>query len=164
MKHFIANTSNGKSVHVDLIKSQAAPHIASHPHLLDLVRDLVTSTDAQGELMKLQYDVGRPIGYENVVVTTQTSPIVYGKIINDDLYSRFTRTGKPLQTSFISIVMVLDEEGTYMLTDAWIGTLKPPRPGSQHETAESREFWSNHAFLLDTQPLVRSTRTSTCPY
>ena len=164
MRHVAGYTKNGRTVYVDLINSQAAPHIAAHPHLLGLAKDALIRITAKEDRIKFEYDTGNIIGYENIVKTPPEEKVLYARLVRDDLYSRFTKKGEPLQTSYISITIQREQEGDYVLTDAWIGRLKPPRPGSQNETPTSRTYWSCHAFLLDTQPLQRHTRTETCPY
>lgn len=164
MRHVAGYTKNGLTVYVDLINSQAAPHIAAQPHLLGLVKEVLGHATAKGERVKFEYDTGRTVGYENVVETPPDERVVYARLVHDDLYSRFTRKGEPKHTNYVSITLQREPEGSYALADAWIGRLKPPRPGSPHETPASREYWSNHAFLLDTQPMQRHTRTETCPY
>lgn len=164
MRHVAGYTKNGLAVYVDLIKSQAAPHIAAHPHLLGLTKNALIRIAAKEERIKFEYDIGHVIGYENVVETPEDEKVLYARLAHDDLYSRFTRKGEPRQTTYVSVTIQREQEGSYALTDAWIGRLKPPRPGSPNETPASREYWSRHAFLLDTQPLQRHTRTERCPY
>lgn len=164
MKHVVGYTKNGLAVHVDLISSQAAPHIAAHPHLLEIIKEALLRTVAKNERFKFEYDTGRVIGYENVVETLPSEKVLYARLVNDELYSRFTRTGKPKPTTYISVTLESNNGDSYELTDTWIGRLKPPRPGSRNETQASRAYWSKHAFLLDTQSMQRHTRTETCPY
>lgn len=164
MRHVAGHTKNGLTVYIDLINSQAAPHIAAHPHLLGLAKEALGHVTAKKKRIKFEYDTGRPIGYENVVETPADEKAVYARLINDDLYSRFTRKGEPRRTSRVSITIQREEEGDYALTDAWIGSLRPPRPGSPNETAESQDYWSRHAFLLDTQLIQKNSRTEVCPY
>lgn len=164
MRHAAGYSKNGLVVYVDLINSQAAPHIAAHPHLLGLAKEALSRVKAKGERVKFEYNVGRTIGYENVVETQPGEKVLYARLLNDDLYSRFTRKGTPKHTTYVSVTVQRESEETYVLADAWIGRLKPPRPGSTNETPASRDYWSNHAFLLDTQPMEKHTRTEICPY
>ncbi|HET7059873.1 MAG TPA: hypothetical protein VFH99_00940 [Candidatus Saccharimonadales bacterium] len=167
MKHFVGSTKNGKPVYVDLIRSQAAPHIATHPYLLGLVSEALAQTKANAPRLKFEHDLQRTVGYENVVKTAPSEKVIYARVLNDELYTRFTTKGTPGATSHVSVVLLQDDsedDTSYELVDAWIGRLKPPRPGSDNETPESREYWAGHAFLLDTQVMQRHTRTETCPY
>jgi hypothetical protein len=164
MQHLVGKTSNDKPVYVDLIQSQAAPHIAAHPHLLRLVSKTVPQLTITGNRVKVECNLGRVVGYENVVETTSDASILYARIMHDDIYSRFTRKGEPKQTSYITLTLEKQSDESYHLVDTWIGRLRPPRPGSPNETASSRDYWLNHAFLFDNQPTQRSSRTYVCPY
>jgi hypothetical protein len=164
MRHLVGHTKNGVAVYIDLINSQAAPHIAAHPHLLGLASQALGQITAKGPRLKVEHNLQRAIGYENVVKTPAGEKVLYARLVNDELYSRFTRKGEPQTTTYVSLTLEREASGSYELVDTWIGRLKPPRPGSVNETAASREYWENHAFLLDTQAMQRQTRTETCPY
>jgi hypothetical protein len=165
MRHFIGHTRNGLPVYVDLINSTASFHIKNHPHLLVLAKEALSQTEVWGTALRVEHDMGRKIGYANVVKTLPNEKVVYAKVLGDDLYSRFTTKGTPPATTYITIVLEQFEQPTnYQLIDIWFGRLKPARPGSKNETVDSRQYWSEHAFLLDTQPLERHSRTETCPY
>ncbi len=164
MRHIAGYTKNGQVVYVDLIKSQAARHIAAHPHLLGLAGEAIAHIKTKNQRVKFEYNVGHIVGYENVVETPPEERVLYARLLNDDLFSRFTRKGEPMHTKYVSVTLEREEDGSYDLVDTWMGRLKPPRPGSQNETSASRTYWSNHAFLLDTQSMEKNTRTEICPY
>lgn len=164
MKHLVGHTKNNALVHVDLILSPAARHIANHPHLLNVIKEALLHTNIKGAEYRLEYDLARVIGYENVVQTSTTDKIMYARLIRDPVYSRFTKKGEPKHSTYISILLELQDDDSYDITDAWIGRLRPPRPGSSNEQEASKEYWENHAFLLDSQVLQPRTSTTTCPY
>jgi len=164
MKQPVGPTSNGKQVFVDLIHSQAAKHIAGHPQLIGHVAEALRQTTVKTAYLKFEYNLKRSIGYENVVPTAPAEKVVYAQTAHDGLYTRFTRKGNPSSTTYVSMALQQNEDGTYDLLDAWIGRIRPPRPGSDNETPASREYWANHAFLLDKQVLRPHTATETCPY
>ncbi|HVV66774.1 MAG TPA: hypothetical protein VHB72_01730 [Candidatus Saccharimonadales bacterium] len=164
MKYLVGYTKNRIAVYVDLTNSQAAPHVAAHPYLLGLAKDALSEVTAKEERLKFEQNAGRPIGYENVVETSPGENVIYAQLVKDDLYSRFTRKGVPKRTNYVSLVIERQGMEYYLLTDAWIGRLKPPRPGSPHETPASRQYWATHAFLLDTQVMQKHSRTEVCPY
>lgn len=163
MKHVICTTKNGVPVHVDLIYSQAAAHIAQNPHLLALVQEALQQINAEKVEYSIEHDMGRPIGYNYVVETTDSDTIIYAQLVRTNLYTRFVKNGKPKATSYLSMSLQRDDD-SYELQDIWIGRLSPPRPGSERETAESRPYWARHAFVLDTQPVQSRTITKECPY
>jgi hypothetical protein len=164
VKHPIGQTRNGILVYVDLIGSQAAGHIALQPQLLALAKEMLDKTVAKGVEVTIEYDMGRLIGYGNVVKTTDKDTIFYGRAPDDDVYTRFTKNGKPDATPYLTATLRRGSDGGYELKDIWIGHLSPPRPGSANETSESKSYWSNHAFVLDGRPLQMQTITKVCPY
>ncbi len=164
MKHPVGQTRNGVPVYVNLIGSQAAKHIAQQPQLLTLAKEMLKQVAARGAEVSVEHDMGRLIGYNFVVATTDKDAIFYGRLLRDDVYTRFVKNGKPLSTHYLSMTLRKDSDDSYEMSDIWIGRLNPPRPGSANETAESKPYWSNHAFVLDSQPVQLQTVTKECPY
>ncbi len=105
----------------------------------------------------------RSIGYDFVVETSPVDVVFYGRCLRDELYTRFIKNGKPLSTSYLSLVLRTEDTG-YVLHGLWIGRHTPPRPGAAEETAESKEYWHDHAFVFENQRIQPSTLTKTCPY
>jgi hypothetical protein len=165
VNHPIAQTRNGIEVYVDLIHSEAAKHIAKQPHLLGFVEEMLRKTSCRGPKVVIEHDMGRVIGYNFVVSTSETDNIFYALNLHDDIYARFVKNGKPTTTQYLTAVLHRSEDGkSYELQDAWIGRLSPPRPGSVNESPDSRPYWANHAFVFDSQSLQLRTVTKVCPY
>jgi len=164
VKYLIGQTRNSAQVYVQLIGSQAGKHISRQPQLLSLAKEMLAAVTLQRQDIRLEYDMKRPIGYSFVIETTDKDVILYGRLLKDDLYTRFVKNGKPLSTRYLSVALSKGSDNNYELSDIWIGRLTPPRPGSSDETTESKPFWSNHAFILDSQPIQLQTVTKTCPY
>ena len=163
MKHLIGQSRNGIQVYVQLIGSPAGECISRQPQLLSLAKEMFANVTLSGSDINLEYDVNRPIGYDFTVETTDKDAILYGRLLRDDVYTRFVKNGKPLPTKYLTVTLAKESDG-YELSDIWIGRLRPPRPGSANETVKSRPYWANHAFVLDNQPLQARTITKTCPY
>jgi len=164
MKHTIATTKNGIIVHVDLIHSAAGTAIARQPYLLGLLKELIERTEITDQEPQFDQDMGRSVGHESVVETTDADTVVYAQKLKDPTYTRFVKNGQPNPTQYLTIVLHKDEDNLYELKDTWIGRLSPPRPGSDLETAESKEYWSNHAYVLDGEPVQSKSITKDCPY
>jgi hypothetical protein len=164
MKHSIAQTRNGMAVHVDLLQSPAAAHIAQQPYLLGLVKELVQQTTARGPEMRIDRDMGRPIGYSSLVETSDKDTILYAQLLRDSAFTRFVKNGEPLATQYLSIVLRRDEDGNYELHDTWLGRLTPPSPGSDNETDTSKTYWASHAFVFGNHSVQPRTVTKVCPY
>ena len=164
MKHPIGHSRNGHAVYVNLIKSEAATHISQQPHLAKFAAEVLQKTTLEGAEIHLEYDMKRPVGYDFVVTTTEKDTILYAQTVRDTVYSRFVKNGKPVPAQHVVLMLRLDEEGEYELLDTWIGRINPPRPGSDNETTESKTYWAEHAFVLDSQPIQLRTVTKVCPY
>jgi hypothetical protein len=164
MKHPIGYTSNGVQVYVDLIHSEAAGHIAQQPHLLGLVNEVLRKTTLRELEVSIEHDMGRTIGYDFVVGTTDKDSVFYAQPLREKIYTRFVKNSKPIPAQHLALVLQRDDEGFYELLNAWIGHISPPRPGSINETTESKPYWETHAFVLDNQPIQTRTLTKVCPY
>jgi hypothetical protein len=166
MKHAVGHSRNNIAIFVDLIHSNAAKHIAQQPHLLGLVQEALQAITLSDPEVSIEHDMGRPIGYNFVVSTTEKDTIIYAQLLRDDVYSRLVKNGKPLATQHLTLVLRRqgDKDTSYELLDTWIGELNPPRPGSADESAQSRPYWETHAYVLDKQQLQSSTITKVCPY
>jgi hypothetical protein len=165
MKHPVGSTRDGATVVIDLIHSDAAKHISQQPHILGLAQEALQKITLQGKDIRIEHDMGRPIGYNFVVDTKDTDTVFYAQLLRDNVYSRFVKNGKPLATQCLSLILAKqDGEDAYELLDVWVGGLNPPRPGSANETTQSIPYWKTHAIVLDKQQLQTRTITKECPY
>lgn len=164
MLHLVTHTKNNIAVYIDLIKSGAAKGISLQPHLLTLAEEVLRATALTRPLERLDYDMKRSIGYDFVVNTTAADTVFYGRCAKEDFYTRFIKNGKPLLTNYLSVELLRSPENYYIVQDLWIGRQMPAQPGKIEETAESREYWQDHAFVFENQRLQTHTLTKTCPY
>lgn len=163
--HLVGRTKNNHPVYVDLLKSEAAKHIAHHPYLLTVVAEALKHISPNEPVVSLEYDMGRTIGRDFVVETSDSDNIFYVQMVHDSLYTRFIKNGEPLPTQYVSMILQRDQKsGPYRLQDTWIGRLTPPRPGSAEETPESKIYWKEHAIVFGNEPIQSRTLTKTYPY
>jgi len=162
--HFIAATQNGDEIYVNLIHSAAAEHIAQQPHILTLAKELLATHTLTGEQVDIEHDFGRIIGNCEVVETTAKDTIVYAKLLKHANYSRFVRKRLLSPSSYLSMSIYRTPDGAYEITDIWIGRIAPPFPTEEAQTPSSILYWSNHAIVLDGQPLQLRTLTKDVPY
>ena len=163
--HLVGYARNGVGVYVDLVSSKAAKHIAREPHLLRLAADALPGISLKKPAVHLEHDMGRLIGYDFVIKATDADSIFYVQLVRDTAYTRFTKSGKPSPTQYLSLIMQRGADGiSYELHDIWIGRQTPPKPGSDDETDESKAYWGEHALIFDNQPMQSRTLTKTRPY
>lgn len=165
MIHTICTTQDGVEVCVDLINSEAAHNIARQPQLINLVKEVLTGKRLSGANVRFEYNLGRIIGHDFIVETPADHAVFYARVLHDDAYTRFIKSGKPLSTNYVAITLKHNADSqAYEVQDARIGRLAPPRPGMPNETPESKHYWSTHAFVHDGQVLQARTITKECPY
>lgn len=164
IKHPVAKTQDGTPVYVDLIKSPASNTISHQPHVVTLISEVLATTSPQGKKSTIEFNFGRTIGNCEIVSTSEKDHIMYAKPLGRDTFFRFVRRRQPEQTSFITIILLLDSDGDYELHDVWMGRDMPGMPGSNNETSESKDFWENHAWVLEGFPVQNRTLTLTSPY
>jgi hypothetical protein len=165
MKHLIGYTQNSLAVYVDLVASEAAKHIARNPRLLTLAEEVLRQTAPDKPVVSIECDLGRDVGHDFIVKTAAADTVFYAQRTQEAVYTRFTKNGNPLPTSYVTVVLQREQESTaYTVSDIRIGRLNPPRPGDAKETDESKSYWQEHAFVFDNQPIQPRTLTKECPY
>jgi hypothetical protein len=164
MKHFIAKTPGRAMLYVDLISSPAAASISQRPYLLGLLKEMARGAKIVGIRPAIVVDMGRTIGNCHIVKTTSSDSIIYARRLHTEVYSRFVKTSKVTPTQYLSARFKKDPAGNYELIDAWPGMPYPPLPGSEDETAESKPFWEEHAFVFNGDTIQVRTLTKVCPY
>ncbi|MEK7639150.1 MAG: hypothetical protein AAB388_03255 [Patescibacteria group bacterium] len=161
---FLAKTKNGFNVVYDSEHSHAATHFASTPSLLGLVKEALQMTDVSAQNIRFEVDMGQIVGETDLVETTSADEIVYALRPFRDRYSRFVKDRRPEPTTYITIELKKQEDGTYLLYTAYIGRLVPSFPGGNVMPEKSREFWSHHALVWGRQGIVPGTETTECPW
>jgi hypothetical protein len=164
MKHLIGQTASGREVYVELIGSEAGKQIAYQPHLYSLAKEMLACLAPPSTDTAMEYNMQRSIGYSTVIATTDESTVFYGRLFKDDIFTRLVKNAKPETTHYLSIQLIWNQDGSYDLTDMWIGRLRPPRPGSPTEIPESKPYWTTHAVVYGDQRLEMSSVTKECPY
>jgi len=163
-KHPIATTVNNKEIYAYLTQGDLGANVARNPHLLALVKEVVTPLNLVLPAVTIEQDMGRSIGYSDKLETTEKDAIFYARQAQAAGYTRFVKHRKTDQTSFLTLKLQVDDDGSYELRDAWIGRLYPPMPNTELSTEQSKSYWSNHAVAYNGQPLLASTVTKDCPY
>ncbi len=165
MKHNIATSSNGKAVYAYLMQpSSLAQNIARNPHLLVLIKEAVTPASLTQPTVNMEQDMGRPIGYADLLETREKDVIFYARQVRAAAYTKFVKNRRTDATSFLTLNLRQDESGDYEVIDAWIGKNYPPFPGEEGETELSQSYWADHAVVFNGQALMASTITKDCPY
>ncbi|HSW79817.1 MAG TPA: hypothetical protein VLG47_03500 [Candidatus Saccharimonadales bacterium] len=157
-------TNDAYDIYINLISSSAGHYISRRPHLIGLVKELLSNITLRGARIVIEQDMGRGIGTSDIVATSDTDIIYYAQPLKSEVYSRFAKNRYPQSSSLLTVVVARDSDGNYEVCDAWVGSKHPAFPGDQHATAESKEYWKTHALVHDAQVVQSKTITKTCPY
>lgn len=161
----LAVSRNNIHVWYDPILSHAATHIKDTPGLDKLVSEIIGQTVIDKPYMQFHTDFGRRVGVSDLVVNSPGDEIVYAKRLNRNEYTVFNKTKSAQPSSLVTVALEMQEDGTCELVSAWIGPGDSPSfPGTEYETAESREFWSKHALAWGNQEIQPRSETIKCPW
>lgn len=167
MNEVLCVSRNGKRVYYDSVNSHAATHFADTPQLKNLVVEVLQNRDIDNESLEFDLDMGKSIGTCDVVATDDSDEIVYALRKNrpEQGFVPFTKSRAAQPNSNISISLRADEDSTYQLSSAWIGTWdSPPFPQQPHATPDSKPYWSTHAFVWGSQEIEPNSAINNCPW
>lgn len=163
-KHVVTQSANGKTVHACLTQGVLGQQVGRNPHLLRLAAEVLAGQTLEGAHITGEYDLGRGIGYSDILLTGDNDTIFYARLGRATDFTRFVKHRKNDQTSVLSLGLFADEEGNYELRNIWIGPKYPPTPGDEDATAESAVYWQTHAVVYNGQSVLSSTITKDWPY
>jgi len=139
-------------------------NIGRNPHLLSLVTEALESLELTRTTIEIEYDMGRRVGYSEVVATKENDTVFYARQSKTSGFTRFVKNRQAIATQHITICLKRDDEGDYEMENVWIGELFPAAPGEANETPSSKDFWTCHAVVFNGQSLISTSLTKTCPY
>jgi hypothetical protein len=163
-KFVLYKSSNEYEVYVNLITSPAGFYLSRRPHVIALIRELVSTKKLRGDRVVIEQNMGRDIGTTDIVSTSDADTIYYAQPLKSETYARFAKSRYPQTSNLLTVVAIRDSDGNYEVSDAWIGSKHPAFPGDKHATADSIEYWKTHALVQDAQVVQIRTITKTCPY
>jgi hypothetical protein len=164
MPQSLGKTKNGLEVLVDLERGHAATHLRDTPGLLEMVKEAIPNIEPDDSYRRIEIDLGREVGYSDLVETEDGDEIVYAKRPHRDAYTRFVKNKGPVPSSWITLELQRKDEQHYELFTAYIGRIVPSFPGTSFETFKSKPFWSRHALVWGRQEVVLGTETTECPW
>lgn len=137
-----------------------------HPGVLTLLPESLARIDISGKQFSVEVvEFDRIIGETICVRTGLQDEIVYAQRPCRAGLSRFVRNrqAEPCSTLVVILKKAL-EEGTYVLISAFFGTRPEPEPWDRNATERSVEFWSSHALVWGSEPVVPGTETDQSPW
>lgn len=163
MNELFAKSKNGIDVFLNTETSHALTHFTHHPKLREYAQQVTSGVDIEGDLVRIDQDMGEEVGTTDLVETGEGDNIVYAMRPLRSTYSRFVKNKQPLPTSWVTID-VRKKGDKYYLHTAFVGRLTPSFPGGDYLSEQSKAFWSNHALVWGNQEVVPGTETTECPW
>ncbi len=161
---FLGKTKNNLDVYYDDESSHASTHISKTPKLLEYVKKIIPTAEANGSGIRFDIDTGEEVGSTDLVETTDGDEIVYAMRPLRTQYSRFVKNKQPQPTRWVTIDLRKSGEAEYNLYTCFIGRLTPSFPGGDFLPNQSLDFWSKHALVWGGQEIVPNTETTECPW
>lgn len=162
--HPVARSHNGKQVYAHLMSEPLASSISSNPHLLRLAEEALLTIELTGASLRIEHDMGRSIGRSELVKTTDADSVFYARQSKTEGFTRFVKNRQAVPTQYMTIKLVCDADDDYELVSIWIGKDYPKGPDHLEATADSADYWANHAVTYNGQSIVSNSLTKTCPY
>jgi len=112
-----------------------------------------------------EVDFGRVVGETTCVRTNASDVVVYAQRPKRWGLTRFVKSRSPEpSTSVVAILKKADDGDYYVLISAFVGSKAEPEPWDRNATAKSVKFWSTHALIWGSEPVIPGTETSVCPW
>jgi hypothetical protein len=163
-RYIITQSKNGYDIYINLISSPAGHYLSRRPYVINLIKEVLSSTHISGARVVFEQDMGRNIGRTDIVATSEQDTIYYAQPIKTAVFSRFVKNRYPQPSQSLTIILQQDANGDYEVHNTWIGPSSPPFPGDDHETLDSKDYWKSHALVQDAQIIQSKTITKRCPY
>lgn len=150
MKKNIATTNNGINVSV-IIENE---HMLAHPSVTDeILAEALTKVEYAPPFWMGTVDIGRVIGTDACVETTDADDIRYECRPGREIKSRMVYGRKPESTTLLTIGICTDDDGIETVFTAFPGLKAPkeledPRL-TESERAEAEAFWATHALCAE---------------
>lgn len=146
-----------------------------HAGVITLLPEALAKINSLGrQFLVEEIDFGRMIGNSVCVATQPGDEIVFAKRPKRFGPTRFVKNRQPEPCSSIVVILKKINSNTYELVTAFIGKRPEPEPWDTRffsqqvnpfETERnSREFWSSHALIWGSEPIISGTETKVSPW
>ncbi len=159
-KYTIGFLGSGEKV-LDLIEGS---HL--HENVKNIISDLLKKIYSNGRdyiIEEIKHD--KLIGESVCIPTNDTDEIVFAQRQNRRGLTRFVKNRKAIPTDTITVILSRKEKD-FILQTSFIGHCAPREPYScldPKEKEESVSFWSSHALIYGSEPIIPGTETKEKP-
>lgn len=149
MKKEIGTTMNGHHVYVILNDS----HMLAHSSVTEtLLTEAVSKIDYTPTFWMGEVDLGRIIGKDACVQTTETDDVRYECRVGRKTLSRVVYGREPEDTSILTVGLCTDDDGLVTVFTAFPGKKAPKELSDpslrESERPEAEQFWACHALCV----------------
>jgi len=137
-----------------------------HKSVIPLLPEALSKVHISDEQFVVkQVDFGHVVGETTCVVTNESDEIIYAQRPKRLGLSRFVKNRQPEPCESIVVILKKAEDGDYfVLITAFIGVRPEPEPWDRNSTPRSKDFWSTHALVWNSEPVIPGTETTRCPW
>jgi hypothetical protein len=164
-QHEASTPTLGRLASGEVVVDRYNSHL--HESVLTLLPEALSRVEsAKRRFIIAQVDFDRVVGESVCVATGPGDQIVYAQRPKRFGLSRFVKNRKPEAASSAVVILKMadGQPGAYALVTAFIGKKAEPEPWDRNATANSRAFWSTHALLWGSEPVIDGTETPQCPW
>ncbi len=140
----------------------------SHQHLGEaLLRDAIGRCELNATFEKRPVQYPTPVGLTDCVGTSSKDAIIFAQREGRNGLTRFVLDRKPEPCSSIVIICKQAEElreRGYILVTAFLGSESEPEPWDRRATPAAHRYWSDHALVWNSAPVLPATLTAICPW
>lgn len=149
MKKEIGTTANGHHVHVIVNDS----HMLAHASVTEtLLTEAISKIDYTPTFQMGEVDLGRVIGKNACVQTTEMDDVRYECRIGRETISRVVYGREPEDTTILTVGLCTDDDGLVTVFTAFPGKKAPKELSDpnlrESERPEAEQFWANHALCV----------------
>lgn len=138
-------------------------HIHSGETLKKYLPDALSSLENTGkDFMVTSVDFKEHIGTSSCVETHEGDEIVYAQRVGRAGLTRFVKNRDVAPTTHVTVVLKSIPEGFILLT-AYFGETSEVEPWDARATDTSRRFWSTHALVWGSEPVIPGTESTDAP-
>ena len=138
-----------------------------HQDVLDLLPEALSRIRSEGRgFFKEVVHFDRVVGESTCVATREGDVILFAQRPKRWGLTRFVANRAPEPCSSVVVILKTADgmPGAYVLLTSFIGASAEPEPWDRAATAESLNFWANHALIWGSEIVDPLTTTMDCPW
>lgn len=180
---FTGYLKGGEKVICDLEKTKTDPDLKPFikmvlqkmripSSLKERLKKMISGGKTSGKLiLKKTVEFTNTIGLSRCVETGPKDLIVWAQRQGRERYDRFVKGREPVESTKLSLIVLVQNNGTCRLISAHAGGEVPPNPqdykalqGNPRLLQKSLKFWSKHALVYDPDEIDLRTETTENPW